>query len=308
MLARTRRRTPALARFKSSLQSRPVMTVAVPSRLEDIARPTSAMQRNLNLVRELAFTNFKLKYTGSALGYLWSLVKPLMLFGIMYAVFARLLKAGAGAPEFEVQLLLGIVLWNFFTEATSTAIGSIAAAGNLIRRAYFPRWILVVSSTLTALMTFVINTALIVVITVAIGHMHLSLRSLMAPLFFIELVALIVGLSLLLSALFVFYRDVGHIWEIISLVLFYASTIVFPFTILVTEPGVTPSRDLWFAGLNPIAQIVQDLRWSLVSPGVHPMVNYLGVGYVIPLVIVAVIFVIGFGVFHRLTPRFAENL
>jgi ABC-2 type transport system permease protein len=291
------------------------MTVAAPGRLEDIARPSSAFQRNANLVRELAFTNFKLKYTGSALGYLWSLVKPLMLFGIMYAVFARLLKAGAGAPEFEVQLLLGIVLWNFFTEATSTAISSIASAGNLIRRAYFPRWILVVSSTLTALMTFVINTALIVVITVAIGHMHVSLRSFMAPLFFLELVTLIVGLSLLLSALFVFYRDVGHIWEIISLVLFYASTIVFPFTILVTEPCVStiqmqcpPARDLWFAGLNPIAQIVQDLRWSLVSPGVHPMVHYLGVGYVIPLLIVAVIFAVGFGVFHRLTPRFAENL
>jgi ABC-2 type transport system permease protein len=284
------------------------MTVAVPGRLEDIARPSSAFQRNLNLVRELAFTNFKLKYTGSALGYLWSLVKPLMLFGIMYAVFARLLKAGAGAPEFEVQLLLGIVLWNFFTESTSTAISAIASAGNLIRRAYFPRWILVVSSTLTALMTFVINTALIVLITVGIGHMHLSLRSVMAPLFFLELVVLIVGLSLLLSALFVFYRDVGHIWEIISLVLFYASTIVFPFTILVTEPGVNPGRDLWFAGLNPIAQIVQDLRWSLVSPGVHPMEHYLGIGYLIPLLIVVTIFVLGFTVFHRLTPRFAESL
>src|SRR5205807_2897269 len=115
---------------------RPTMTIAAQgSRLEAIPRPASVLQRNVNLLRELALTQFKLKYTGSALGYLWSLVKPLMLFGIMYAVFARLLRAGAGAPEFTVQLLLAIVLWNFFVEATSTAISSIASAGNLIRKA-----------------------------------------------------------------------------------------------------------------------------------------------------------------------------
>jgi ABC-2 type transport system permease protein len=282
--------------------------VAEGARLEAIPRPASAVQRNLNLIRELAITNFKLKYTGSALGYLWSLVKPLMLFGIMYAVFARLLKAGAGAPEFEIQLLFAIVLWNFFVESTSTAINSIASAGHLIRKAYFPRWILVVSSTLTALMTFVINTCLILLITIPIGHMHLSARSFIAPAFFLELVMLITGLSLLLAALFVFYRDVGHIWEIISLVLFYGSSIVFPYTVFVTEPGVTPPRDFWFAGLNPIAQVVQDLRAALVDPGIHPTVHYLGLAYVIPVLLVITIFVIGFTVFHRLSPKFAENL
>lgn len=282
--------------------------VADGAALEVISRPSSGLQRNLNLIRELAITNFKLKYTGSALGYLWSLVKPLMLFGIMYAVFARLLKAGAGAPEFEVQLLFAIVLWNFFVESTATAISSIASAGNLIRKAYFPRWILVVSSTLTALMTFLINTCLILLITVPIGHMHVSFRSLIAPVFFLELVVLIMGLSMLLAALFVFYRDVGHIWDIVSLVLFYASSIVFPFTIFVTEPGVSPSRDFWFAALNPITQIVQDLRAALVDPGVHPTVHYLGISYAIPILAVLVIFALGFGIFHRLTPRFAESL
>ena len=277
-------------------------------RLEAIPRPQSAVQRNLNLLRELAITNFKLKYTGSALGYLWSLVKPLMLFGIMYVVFDHLLKAGKGAPEFAVQLLFAIVLWNFFVESTQTAISSIASAGNLIRKAYFPRWILVLSSTGTALLTFLINTCLVMLITIPIGHMHPTLRSLVAPAFFLELIALIMGVSLLLAALFVYYRDVGHIWEILSLVLFYASAIVFPYTIFVTEPGVTPARDFWLAGINPITQIVQDLRAALVDPGIHPTVHYLGAFYAIPLVLVAVIFVVGFTVFHRLTPSFAENL
>jgi ABC-2 type transport system permease protein len=106
----------------------------------------------------------------------------------------------------------------------------------------------------------------------------------------------------------VFYRDIGHIWEIVSLVLFYGSSIVFPFTVLVTEPGIHPSRDLWFAGLNTIAQIVQDLRYAIVSPGIHPMAHYLGGLYVIPLTIVVGIFVLGCLVFRHLTPRFAENL
>lgn len=279
-------------------------TTAVPAaQIDAIPRPSSVFQRNLNLIRELAITNFKLKYTGSALGYLWSLVKPMMLFGIMYAVFARLLRAGAGAPEFEVQLLFAIVLWNFFTESTGTAVSSIASAGNLIRKAYFPRWILVVASTLTSLMTFLINTCLILLITVPIGHMHLGLRSLIAPVFFVELVALIMGLSMLLSSLFVFYRDVGHIWEIISLVLFYGSTIVFPFTLFVTG-----KRNLWFFGLNPIAQIVQDLRAALVSPGIHPMVHYLGVAYLVPIGLVGGTLLLGILVFNRLTPRFAESL
>ncbi len=282
--------------------------VAEGARLESIPRPPSEFQRNYNLIRELAITNFKLKYTGSALGYFWSLVKPLMLFGIMYAVFARLLKAGAGAPEFEIQLLFAIVLWNFFVESTSTAINSVASAGNLIRKAYFPRWILVLASTMTALMTFVINTCLILLITVPIGHMHVSLRSLLAPLFFLELVVLILGLSLLLASLFVYYRDVGHIWEIVSLVLFYGSSIVFPFTVFVTEPGVRPMRDFWFAGFNPITQIVQDLRAALVDPGIHPTVHYLGSAYPVPILLVVAVFVLGFAVFHRLTPSFAENL
>ena len=284
------------------------MAVLVPAaHLDSIPRRVSAFQRNLNLTRELAFTQFKLKYTGSALGYLWSLMKPLMLFGIMYAVFARILRAGAGAIEFPIQLLLGIVIWNFFVESTSTAMNSIASAGNLIRKAYFPRWILVLSSTLTALVTFLINICLVLLITVPIGHMHLSLRSLMAPLFFIELVVLIFGLSLLLSSVFVFYRDVGHIWEILQLVLFYGSAVVFPFTIFL-KPKITLLGTL--VGLNPVAQILEDMRHALVSSSIPWMgsPNLLGALVIVPIGLVFAVFGLGFLTFQRLTPRFAEEL
>ena len=275
--------------------------------LEAIQRPRSVFQRNANLVRELSITSFKLKYTGSALGYVWSLIKPLMLFGIMYLVFSVLLKAGANTPDFPVQLLIAIVAWTFFTEATTTAMNAIAGNGGLIRKAYFPRWILVLASTTSALLTFAINTVLVVVVTLALGHLDLTWRSLLAPLYFVELIMLVLGLSMLLSSLFVFFRDLGHIWEILSLVLFYGSAIVIPFSLI--HDKLLKLSAVWkLAGMNPIAQIVTDLRYALVDPSLPPMAHYLGGLIVIPILLTVVIFIVGFVVFNRLTPKFAESL
>lgn len=282
------------------------MTVAAQdsSLLEGIPRPRSVFQRNVNLVRELSITGFKLKYTGSALGYVWSLVKPMMLFGIMYLVFSQLLRVGRNDPDFPVQLLIAIVAWTFFTEATSTAMNAVAGNGDLIRKAYFPRWILVVASNTSALLTFAINTTLVVVVTLALGHLDLTLRSLLAPLYYLELIILVLGLSLLLSSLFVFFRDLGHIWEILSLVLFYGSAVVFPITLIKSKTLL----DL--AGLNPVAQIIQDLRYALVQPSAfnQSMVSLIGSLVVIPIALSLAAFVVGFFVFNRLTPRFAESL
>ena len=282
------------------------MTVAShdSSILDPIPRPRSVFQRNVNLVRELSITGFKLKYTGSALGYVWSLVKPLMLFGIMYLVFSLLLRVGKGDPDFPVQLLIAIVAWTFFTEATSTAMNAVAGNGELIRKAYFPRWILVIASNTSALLTFAINTTLVVVVTFALGHLDLTLRSLLAPLYYLELIVLVLGLSLLLSSLFVFFRDLGHIWEILSLVLFYGSAVVFPITLIKSKTLL----DL--AGLNPVAQIIQDLRYALVQPSAfnQSMETLIGSLVVIPIALSLAAFVVGFVVFNKLTPRFAESL
>ena len=276
-------------------------TVPRGARLDAIPRPRSVFRRNLNLVREFSITQFKLKYTGSALGYAWSLAKPLMLFGIMYLVFSVLLKAGVGTYNFPVQLLVAIVLWTFFVEATTTAMNAIAGAGGLIRKAYFPRWILVIASTASASLTFAINTVLVIVVTFALGHLDLSWRSLLAPLYYVELSMLVLGLSLLLSALFVFFRDLGHIWEILSLVLFYGSAIVFPFNRIPVH-----LRDI--AGLNPVAQIVEDMRHSLVDTRIPSMESLIGPLVIVPILITVAVFVVGFAVFTWLTPRFAENL
>jgi ABC-2 type transport system permease protein len=278
-----------------------VSSVPGTDQLNSIPRSKSVLQRNLNLVRELSITQFKLKYTGSALGYVWSLIKPLLLFGVMYLVFSVLLGTGKGTYNFPVQLLVGVVLWTFFVEATTTAMNAIAGAGGLIRKAYFPRWILVLASTASASLSFAINTILVIIVTLALGHLSLSWRSLLAPLYYVEFTVLVLGLSLLLAALFVFFRDLGHIWEIFSLVLFYVSAIIFPFNRIPVH-----LRDL--VGLNPVAQIVEDLRYALVDSRIPSMESLMGPLVVVPILISVATFVIGLAVFTWLTPRFAEDL
>lgn len=266
--------------------------------------PGGRMGRHLNLTRELALTQFKLKYTGSVLGYLWSLLKPMMVFAIMYAVFDRLLHAGRTSDRFTLQLLIGIVIWTFFSETTVTAVNAIVVNGNLINKASFPRAILVIASSLTALMTFAINLSLIVVIAGAARQLSLGWHSLLALPLLLELYALVIGISLILSALFVFYRDLGHIWEIFTQLLFYGSAVVFPLSRDILHSKVE------LVALNPVAQIIEDLRHALVTqdPRVPWTATILGRATAVPLLIVLVVLVIGVVLFRRLAPHFSESL
>ena len=266
--------------------------------------PGGRMGRHLNLTRELALTQFKLKYTGSVLGYLWSLLKPMMVFAIMYAVFDRLLHAGRTSDRFTLQLLIGIVIWTFFAETTVTAVNAIVVNGNLINKASFPRAILVIASSLTALMTFAINLSLIVVIAGAARQLSLGWHSLLALPLLLELYALVIGISLILSALFVFYRDLGHIWEIFTQLLFYGSAVVFPLSRDILHGKVE------LVALNPVAQIIEDLRHALVTqdPRVPWTATILGPAMAVPLLIVVVVLVIGVVLFRRLAPHFSESL
>jgi ABC-2 type transport system permease protein len=264
--------------------------------------PRGTLRRHANLTRELAISQFKLKYTGSVLGYLWSLFKPLMMFAILYVVFAKLFHLDRGTDNFVIQLLLGIVLWTFFQETTATAMNSVASNGNMIRKAYFPRAILVVSATLSSLMTFAINLVLIIVIAGSLGKLALGWHTLLLPLFLVELYALVLGISLLLSSLFVFYRDLGHIWEIATQLLIYASAVIYPIV-----PVVPERFRAWVLG-SPIAQIIEDVRRTVVSTKIGWTYEFMGISYIVPFAIVGILLGVGFLVFRRLTPRFAEYL
>jgi ABC-2 type transport system permease protein len=271
-------------------------------------RPTVASQvwpvsfrRTLNLTRELAITQFKLKYTGSVLGYAWSLLKPLLIFAILYVVFVHLLRFSSGV-HYTLQLLIGIVVWTFFAESVGISVGVIVANAGLIKKAFFPRTVLIIASTLTASMTFLINLTLIILIAAPLHQIDLGSQSLLAIPLIVELYVIILGAAFLLSSLFVFYRDLGHVWEISSQLLFYASAVVFPLTPLFLHGK---ERIL---GLNPLAQIIEDVRHALVTPTAPWTANMLGWPVAIPLAGAAVIFLLGYYVFRRLTPRFAEQL
>ncbi len=274
-----------------------------PAPARAVSPRASALRSNLNLTRELAVTTFKLKYTGSVLGYAWSLVKPLLIFGMTYLVFAVFLLRGRtnAAANFPVQLLLGIVVWTFFADATVSAVGAIVGNAHIVRKAYFPRWILVVASTLSATMTLGVNLALMLAIGLPLGWFHIGWYTLLLPLFFVELYLLVAGIGLLMSSLFVFYRDLGHVWEIILQLLFYGSAIVFPFSLI-------PARFRELIAFNPMAQLIEDMRHALVTPLVPWSSDVLGALLVVPCTVVVVLLVVGYLVFHRLTPRFGEAL
>src|SRR5881394_2372508 len=119
-------------------------------------------KKNRALLAELVRTDFKLRYQGSLLGYAWSLLRPLLLFLILYIVFVKFLKLGKGIPHYPVSLLLGIVIWNFFSEMTSQSLTSIVGRGDLIRKIRIPRWIIVLSSSISALISLGLNLVVVV--------------------------------------------------------------------------------------------------------------------------------------------------
>jgi ABC-2 type transport system permease protein len=268
-----------------------------------VGERASAFRANVNLTRELAVSTFKLKYTGSVLGYAWSLVKPLLIFGMTYVVFAAFLLHGrtSRGENFPVELLLGIVVWTFFSDATVSSVSAIVGNGHMIRKAYFPRWIPVIASTLSATMTLAVNMCLMFAVGVPLGWFHVGWQTLVLPLLFIELYFLVVGIGLLLSALFVFYRDLGHVWEISLQLLFYGSAIVFPFTLI-------PKRFWTLLAFNPMAQIVEDMRRAVVTTAIPWSGQILGRWTFVPVLGVFAVFALGFAVFRRRSPRFGESI
>ena len=202
-----------------------------------------------HLTVELAISQFKLRYTGSVLGYFWSLLKPAMIFAIMYFIFVDLFKINDGTQFYGMQVLLGIVVWTFFAECTSSAMQAIASNRGLIRKAYFPRSILVIAASLSALFTFVINLLIVFVIAVGLHQIDISLRIIVVLPLLLELYLLALGVSLFLAALFVQFHDVSHLWEVLMQLLFYASGVMFSLTYvlqrlhLALEVGTTKPQD-----------------------------------------------------------------
>ncbi|OZG61783.1 ABC transporter system, permease protein [Bifidobacterium lemurum] len=265
---------------------------------------------SLVVLRELVRTDFKLRYQGSFLGIAWSVLKPLMLFCVMYVVFAKFLRMSDGTPTYPVVLLLGISTWQFVEEATSVGLRSVVDRGDLLRKIHFPNYIVVVSSTIGALISYAIN--LVVVLVFALfSHVQFTWRVLLLPLNFIELYILSLGIALLLSSMYVYFRDIAHLWDVLKQVLFYAMPVIYPLGMVMDNQSLQPFGKLiaQMQLLNPIAQTVQDIRHNLIAPETQPTIWTIS-GHVwmglIPVALSVFIFWLGIYVFRKNNRKFAE--
>lgn len=261
-------------------------------------------KRNRVLLRELVVTDFKLRYQGSVLGYAWSLLKPLFLFVIMYIVFGVLVKLGS-IEHYAAYLLLGIVLWTFFSEATNQGMSSIISRGDVIRKINFPKYIIVISTTISALVNLTLN-LVIVAILMAINGVDLHVTTMLLPLYILELYIFALGLAFFLSALNVKYRDTGHIWEIIMQAAFYATPIIYPLSVVIAKSHLAAQLLM----LNPVAQVIQDARYALITKETVTSSQLFTspIMIAIPFIIVVVTFIIGATYFKKNSRYFAEKI
>lgn len=260
-------------------------------------------KRNKALLSELVRTDFKLRYQGSVLGYVWSLLKPLMMFAILYIVFVKFLKVGAAIPHYPIYLLLGIVMWGFFSEMTSLSVGSIVGRGDLIRKIRIPRWIIILSTSVSAIISLLLNLVVIGVF-MAVNGLSISVSVWILPLALIELYLFGLGVSLFLSAAFVKYRDISYIWEVALQAGFYVTPILYPLTVIA---NVNVQKLLL---ISPVAQAIQSARYGIVTTETITIDDVFHNKYalLIPIFITVTVFILGLLYFKSQSKHFAENI
>jgi ABC-2 type transport system permease protein len=257
------------------------------------------------LLKQLVKTDFKLRYQGSVLGYVWSLLRPMFMFGILYVIFGIFLKAKANIPHYPDYLLLGIVLWNFFSEITSGSVGAIVGKGELLRKINFPKYVIIVAVSLAAFINLILN-FIVIAVVMALTHVSLSLHALIVLPLILELFVISLGAAFFLSALFVKFRDVTYIWEVCMQAGFYITPILYPLT-----SKYVPPKYAKYLLLNPIAQIIQDCRHVLVTTQSPVLSDFWGGDkwiWFIPILLVLAVAVSGGMYFRSRSKFFAEEV
>ena len=259
-------------------------------------------RRFWNLLWLMSVTEFRRTYFGTVLGYLWSLVRPLLLFAVLLFVFTKIFRVGSGVPNYPVLLLLGIVLFSFFQEATTTAVTSVVAQEGIVRKTQFPRLVIPTTVVLTALYNLCLNLVVVFVFVLAYG-VDPMWTWLLFPFALLALFVLTTAVSMLLSVLYVRFRDIAIIWAVLSQVLFYATPILYPITIVPEK-----YRDLLF--INPLAPIFEQVRVWVIDPSAPSASEVVGGAvHLLPAAAVFVVLcVLGVWIFNRDAPRIAEEL
>ena len=250
----------------------------------------------------LAVTEWRLKFYGSVFGYFWSLARPFALFGVIYVVFSEFAEFGDGIPNYAAYILFALVLFQFFIEITNASVQSLVDRENLIRKVRFPRLAVPLSVALTAL--FNLGMTLVAVLVFAlVSGVRPTWTWLELPLLMLVLLAFALGTGMLLSVLFVRYRDVKPIWEVIAQALFYASPVLYVTTM------VPASFQVEYL-MNPIAAVLTEMRAAVIDPRAPHVWDAIGGAerLLIPGAIVAGAFALGWWAFNRAAPRIAEHL
>lgn len=246
-----------------------------------------------NLIWILAWADFKQRYKNSVLGYLWSLLEPLLMLSILYIVFSNLMKVQV--EYYQLFLLQGIIMWSFFSRATTMCLTSIVMKPHLIQKVYFPRDILVISACITALLMSIFE-SIVLFLFLIIFQIPLSVNLIFIPLIVLLFFFMALGVSLALAALNVYFRDIQYIWALILQAGFFATPIIYPLSVF-------PSLLFRILSYNPLAQIVylgRDVTIYAKEP------NLASLSYTIAIAFLALC--IGYWIFMRLEPRFAEEV
>jgi ABC-2 type transport system permease protein len=269
------------------------------------ARATSGAAYYLRVLRVVGSIDFKAKYAGAALGYVWSIAKPLAYFGVLWLVFAHLLRTANQTRDFTVFLLIGILLYTFFVDTVASMLRSIVDGGTIVRRLAFPPILIPLSASVGICITFLVNICALVVF-IAIQRVAPTAGWLLVPLLLLELYIFTAGLGLLMAALYVRFRDVGQIWELAAQLLFFASAIFYPI-------GIIPEWAQKIAFLNPFVQTMQDIRHVVLGGASGPndltAADVYGAGgRIIPILIALVVFLGALVFFRREGRYFAERV
>jgi ABC-2 type transport system permease protein len=260
------------------------------------------LRRFFGLTVTLAVTDFKLRFFGSALGYLWTLMRPLLLFGVLYVVFTEIVRFGGDVKHYPVYLLSALVMFTYFSETTSRGVTSLTERENLLRKVRFPRMVIPLSVALHSLFNLGLNLLVVFVFVFASGIDPRVAWLELIPLILL-LVAFATGVAMLLSALYVRYRDMQPIWDVALQMLFYASPVIY---VTSTFPDSVERE----AMTNPLTAILTQMRHALIDPEAPTAAAAIGgtARLLIPLAVIVVVLVLGFWVFTREAPRIAEEL
>lgn len=253
--------------------------------------------QNTRLIRELVIANFKIRYQGSVFGYLWSLLKPIITFTVLYVVFSRILLMGREIPHYSVNLFIGIVIWTFFTEATTMGLHSIVDNEGLIRKVALHKIPLVMAAVFSAFINFLLN-LMVVFIFIVISKEEINyVKFTFFPFIILELLIYSLSVALILAALYVKFRDIAYIWDVILQVMFYGTPIIYPLSLVSTKL-------VKLISFNPMVQIIQWSRQIILGNEISNLFFDL----LISIGMIIAISLFAFWFFHRKSKTFAEDI